>query len=420
MTQTIHHGTLTDRLSVKLKEQITSGHWPAGSHVPTIRRLASEYGVSPNTVVLALRELEAADLIIRKPHGSRLVKAGAAHLVKCPQREVISGLIGVTSPFTAVDTEEPEYEPRDSWTVRIGHAAKQAILEAGDFYPTFIGCSQPEYRDYVDEVIEHVGALRDKLLGVLVLSANHREFVRLFQELDRLGLPWVASNRPVRQMLHNFVAADTFRMGEIAGRCFDALNCDKILFLTNARNEAISADDKALGVFSAFMSRGRPTQQIHAQCCGSIREEAGYQATREYTDRFGPPQGIFAAGDYLAAGAMRACRDAGLNVPGQVAVLGSTGLDLCRYTEPAMSVVDTPMDQMGRDAVRMLLEIIRTGERRVAGQMLAPRLILRGSLTLPPEKQKELADFVSEGLADPQSLVAAGSATPRELPSVYG
>jgi len=51
------------QLSEQLRQRIVTGVYPAGSHFPTVRELAAEAGVNPNTMQRAMAQLEADGLV---------------------------------------------------------------------------------------------------------------------------------------------------------------------------------------------------------------------------------------------------------------------------------------------------------------------------------------------------------------------
>ncbi|MFF8279821.1 LacI family DNA-binding transcriptional regulator [Streptomyces lateritius] len=64
---------------------------------------------------------------------------------------------------------------------------------------------------------------------------------------------------------------------------------------------------------------------------------------------------VFAHNDLIAAGALRALREAGRAVPDDVAVVGFDDIPMARHTEPPLTTVRQPMRRMGETAARMLL-----------------------------------------------------------------
>jgi DNA-binding transcriptional regulator YhcF (GntR family) len=68
-----------EQLRVQLLEQISSGELAQGARLPTVRRLAEDLGLAPNTVARTYRELEADGAIeTRGRHGSFVTTGGDA------------------------------------------------------------------------------------------------------------------------------------------------------------------------------------------------------------------------------------------------------------------------------------------------------------------------------------------------------
>ena len=61
------------QLSQQLRERIVKGDYPPGSHFPTVRELAAQAGVNPNTMQRAMQQLEADGLVITKRTAARTV-----------------------------------------------------------------------------------------------------------------------------------------------------------------------------------------------------------------------------------------------------------------------------------------------------------------------------------------------------------
>lgn len=91
---------------------------------------------------------------------------------------------------------------------------------------------------------------------------------------------------------------------------------------------------------------------------------------------------VFAHNDLIAAGAMRALREAGLRVPDDVAVVGFDDLPMARHTEPPLTTVRQPMREMGRAAARMLLAGLAGAPIPDEPLVLPTELIVRGSAPL--------------------------------------
>jgi DNA-binding LacI/PurR family transcriptional regulator len=67
---------------------------------------------------------------------------------------------------------------------------------------------------------------------------------------------------------------------------------------------------------------------------------------------------VFAASDLLAAGARTALRAAGRRVPQDVALGGFDNSVIAQSTQPPLTTVHQPVDQVGRELVRVLFGMI--------------------------------------------------------------
>jgi DNA-binding LacI/PurR family transcriptional regulator len=95
---------------------------------------------------------------------------------------------------------------------------------------------------------------------------------------------------------------------------------------------------------------------------------------------------VFCYNDMTALGAMRQIRASGLEIPGDLSVVGFDDLYISQYLEPPLTTVRQPMRQMGRMAMETLLHIFdgphSTHNLRVEGQ-----LIVRQSTARPKESR---------------------------------
>ena len=96
------------------------------------------------------------------------------------------------------------------------------------------------------------------------------------------------------------------------------------------------------------------------------------------------PRAVVCANDQTAIGVMAALQQAGLSVPGDVAVTGFDGIQLGRHLQPSLTTVVQPMAALGDTAVAMLSDRIGGAELPPRTVELPVRLELRGSCGCPP------------------------------------
>ena len=77
---------LTEQLTVR----IVTGAYPPGSHFPTVRELAAEAGVNPNTMQRALSEMERRELVFSQRTAGRYVTADGERIRRL--REELAGV----------------------------------------------------------------------------------------------------------------------------------------------------------------------------------------------------------------------------------------------------------------------------------------------------------------------------------------
>ncbi|GAA0989416.1 LacI family DNA-binding transcriptional regulator [Acrocarpospora macrocephala] len=89
--------------------------------------------------------------------------------------------------------------------------------------------------------------------------------------------------------------------------------------------------------------------------------------------------GLFCASDLMALGAVRAARERGLSVPGDVSVVGFDDSPLIPFTDPPLTTVRKPIGSMASAAVETLLEVIGGTPAKNLELVFQPELVVRGS-----------------------------------------
>lgn len=108
--------------------------------------------------------------------------------------------------------------------------------------------------------------------------------------------------------------------------------------------------------------------------CGQWRASAGYAAVMALAEL---PEGIVAANDQLALGAMRALHERGARLPQDVRVVGFDDFDGVECFYPPLTTVRQPFATVGRRAIDQLVSLLEGGRHRDA--LIAPELVVRRS-----------------------------------------
>lgn len=120
------------------------------------------------------------------------------------------------------------------------------------------------------------------------------------------------------------------------------------------------------------------------------------RAIRSWLRKLPKPVAVFCSHDLRAYQVLTLCRDAGIDVPNEVAILGvDDDAVLCGFTTPTISSIDPNGFETGREAVRIAREMLRSREARSNPpcSLVKPlRLIVRGSSEIYPVDPPWLSD----------------------------
>ncbi|MFA6219434.1 MAG: LacI family DNA-binding transcriptional regulator [Erythrobacter sp.] len=175
------------------------------------------------------------------------------------------------------------------------------------------------------------------------------------------------------------VGTDNFEAGRLAGRHLVEAGRKRVAFLGGADEHCPEFERRYAGLCKALQTAGiDPDQSL--QYDAITTEEAGHAAARALLCSGQPFDAIFAASDLIAIGAMRALAEAGLKVPGDVAVVGFDDIPAASLTTPPLTTVMQDIHGAGEALVETLLAQVEG--RELPRRRLPGKLIVRGSSAL--------------------------------------
>jgi DNA-binding LacI/PurR family transcriptional regulator len=112
---------------------------------------------------------------------------------------------------------------------------------------------------------------------------------------------------------------------------------------------------------------------------GDFSEASGTAAMRRLLEVSPDLDAVFVASDLMALGALRALREAGRRVPDDVAVVGFEDNEFARQSDPPLTTVYQPVEEMGRHMAHLLLSLIRRDELDLPYVLLDTHMVERAS-----------------------------------------
>jgi LacI family transcriptional regulator len=117
--------------------------------------------------------------------------------------------------------------------------------------------------------------------------------------------------------------------------------------------------------------------------------EIGYKPMAALLEKTRDFTAVFCFNDIAAIGAIRALKDTGLAVPGDVSVVGFDDIQSAAYSTPSLTTVRQPLLEMGKRGAQILLERITDREKQFPAEIvMAPELVIRESTGPAPAKRK--------------------------------
>jgi LacI family transcriptional regulator len=108
--------------------------------------------------------------------------------------------------------------------------------------------------------------------------------------------------------------------------------------------------------------------------------QIAYDPTRALLEKTRDFTALFCFNDTAAMGAIRAIRDAGLDVPGDISVVGFDDITSAAFSTPSLTTVHQPLFEMGQKGAQLLLERIANREKQYPAEIeMSPDLVVRES-----------------------------------------
>lgn len=313
----------------------------AGRHQITIVDIAAQLGISKSTVSRALRG--QADI---HPGTRQSVLDLAAQLDYQPNQLAYSL---VKSRTNTVGILVPEFV--SFFFPKVIISAQRVLSQAG--YNVVI-CQSGE--SYETEVANARTLLANRVDGLLV---SHTKETRNFDHLrifQRKEIPVVFFNRVCEDMDVPNVTVDDYRGAFLAVEHLIQTGRRRIAHLAGP-DTLPNSRNRLNGYRDALLQYGLPIDPDLVISYDLTLEKANIYVNH-LLNLPQPPDALFAINDPTALEALKVCRSRSLRVPGDLAIVGFSNDPVSELVEPGLTTVAQPIDDIGREAARLLLDMM--------------------------------------------------------------
>lgn len=253
-----------------------------------------------------------------------------------------------------------------------------AHLESGPFQEVLITAGIDPARQ-----IRAIEALADRQMDGLIVITPHMEAAWLESLGRRIPLVTIARHGPVQH--HDAVVADDRLGAQLVVDHLVQQGHRRIMHISSpaaglSPPSVLPQTPRAAGFAEAMHRRSLAPWTIEAH----FTEAEGREATLRALDAENPPTAIFAGSDDTALGVLAAAEESGLDVPGDLSVVGYDNTRLARLGRIGLTTVDQQGADTGAVAADLLLERI-DGRAEPVRRVITPMLVERTTTGAPSQ-----------------------------------
>ena len=237
--------------------------------------------------------------------------------------------------------------------------------------------SSEEDSELEKQAIDHLSAR-----GVdALLVASVQLSKETFNHVANQKIPYILIDRLIPGVAANFVGVKDDQVGFIATEHLIQAGCHNVAHIAGTR--VSTATGRLEGYKRALTEYGRefnPDYVVTVERQDESADVAGHRAATKLLSLKPRPDGIFCFNDPVAIGAMHAILSQGLNIPQDVALIGSGNLYIDNVIRVPLSSVDQCSEMIGQRAALLAISLIdKNTNPQPKTIFLTPKLVVRDS-----------------------------------------
>jgi DNA-binding LacI/PurR family transcriptional regulator len=332
----------------------------------TSQDVANLAGVSRTTVSLVLNDVEGVHI---SPETRQKVREAVEKLGYIPNATAQALATRRARAIGLVMTRSPHHIASDTFLpqilVGLLDVVKQQKLRL------LIEAVDAEHQDRV-----YLELARAKQIDGMILLTPRIDDIGL-KKLENVDTPVVLMGNLADSDLCS-VEVNNYLAGKQAVRFLMGLGHTNIACISNAPPSYKAATDRVQGYKDALMAAGiTPDDDLiqHAD----FDPQSGFTCMRTLLASGKKFTAVFVASDNVAMGAKSALREAGLQVPKDISIIGFDDIPWAKYSDPPLTTVRLPAQELASEACVLLLELMQGSEPEDKHTVLETELVVRKS-----------------------------------------
>jgi len=233
----------------------------------------------------------------------------------------------------------------------------------------YLNICYPHDQNYVD-------IYKQKRVDGFVLISPGSKHLSIIDSLKQEGAPFVSTARIPSEEDLTFVDVDNYAGGIMATEHLISLGHKSIGFI--GKPTMTSSTDRFDGYKEALKNHHIEYDDNLVRISENSSIEGGYLSALELLESQHKPTAIFLTNDLLALGALKAIDEKGLNVPGDISIVGFDDIPMADYVNPPLTTIRQPSYEKGVEACKILVDYLKSNNP-LKSKMLNLELVVRKS-----------------------------------------
>ena len=223
------------------------------------------------------------------------------------------------------------------------------------------------------------GSWVDGIILDSVADFKDTEYVRFLARLGgkQKSIPVVSLERKVDSGAILSVRIDNYEGARVAVQHLMDCGCRRMVHIAGP-DFCSMANDRLRG-FKDQLQRGGLSVGPKGVAKGDFSPEQGYAVMRQLLINNPDLDGVLSANDQMAIGAIKALREYGRDIPGEVKIVGFDNIFASSLIEPSLTTIDVPRYQMGVATAELLLRRLGDSHAELEDVLLPIHLVVRHS-----------------------------------------